>query len=64
MPLGRALNRAGDFFCANQLPTLTPDTVPPIALKARLFRNAFNEREWLLHGLWEEEGLDRGLSLC
>jgi hypothetical protein len=23
-----------------------------------LFRNAFDERLWLLHGLWEEEGLD------
>ena len=30
----------------------------PIFLRARLFRNAFNEREWLLHGLWKEEGLD------
>ena len=24
------LNRAGDFFCADELPTLTPDTVSPI----------------------------------
>jgi len=52
------LNRGGDFFCAEELPTLTPDTVSPILLRARLFRNAFNEREWLLHGLWKEEGLD------
>ena len=52
------LNRAGDFFCASQLPTLTPDTVSPIVLKARLFRNAFNEHEWLLHGLWREEGFE------
>lgn len=52
------LNRAGDFFYADELPTLTPDTVSPILLRARLFRNAFNESEWLLHGLWQEEGLD------
>ena len=52
------LNRAGDFFCADELPTLTPDTVSPILLRARLFRNAFKEREWLLHGLWKEEGFD------
>ena len=52
------LKRAGSFFCADELPTLTPNTVPPILLRARLFRNAFNEREWLLHGLWQEEGFD------
>ena len=52
------LNRAGDLFCADELPTLTPGTVSAILLKVRLFRNAFNEREWLLHGLWREEGFD------
>jgi len=52
------LNRLGDFFRVTELPTLTPHTVSPITLKARLFRNAFNERQWLLHGLWQEEGLD------
>ena len=52
------LSRVGDFFCADELPTLTPDTVSSILLRARLFRNAFNEREWLLHGLWQEEGLE------
>ena len=52
------LDRAGDLFCADVLPTLTPGTVSAILLKARLFRNAFKEREWLLHGLWREEGFD------
>ena len=52
------LKRVGSLFCADELPTLTPDTVSPILLRARLFRNAFNERQWLLHGLWEEESLD------
>ena len=52
------LNRTGDFFCADELPALTSDTASPILLRARLFRNAFNEREWLLHGLWQEEGLE------
>ena len=52
------LARDGDFFCVDELPTLTPDNVSPIQLEARLFRNAFNEREWLLHGLWREDGLD------
>ena len=52
------LDRAGDLFCADELPTLTPGTVSAILLKVRLFRNAFNEREWLLHGLWREEGFD------
>jgi hypothetical protein len=25
------LNRAGDFFCTDELPTLTPDTVSPMS---------------------------------
>jgi hypothetical protein len=52
------LSRVGNFFCADALPTITPDTVSPILLRARLFRNAFNEREWLLHGLWRDDGID------
>ena len=48
----------GEFFFAAELATLTPETVSPISVQARLFRNAFNEREWLLHGLWREDGID------
>src|ERR1700687_5932967 len=51
------LSRVGNFF-SDALPTVTPDTVSPILLRARLFRNAFNEREWLLDGLWRDAGID------